>query len=149
MSSFHGDTVTTTVNKLIEVCYTYSDFNGCQDKVNFDFTFKTPEGMHFYVYDWKEEILNDLTPEQLKAVFPPITRKNFVVRRSWEGRNQEITFTNNKGQTIKYNHDEVLKVMLPKLNISPNWLKRGYWSQSTNLPTSVRHLGEILSTTEK
>lgn len=97
----------------------------------------------------KEKMLKELTPEQLKAVYPPIERKNFVVRKSWYGRNQEITFTNNKGQTIKYNHDEVLKVMLPKLNISPNWLKRGYWSQSTNLPTSVRHLGEILSTTEK
>jgi hypothetical protein len=60
MSSFHGDTVTTTANKLIEACYTYSDFNGCQDKVNFDFTFKTPEGMHFYVYDWKEYRTIDL-----------------------------------------------------------------------------------------
>jgi len=54
MSSFHGDTVTTTVNKLIEVCYTCSDNNNGEDKVNFDFGFKTPEGMHFYVYDWKE-----------------------------------------------------------------------------------------------
>ena len=94
----------------------------------------------------QEQLLKELTPEQLKAVFPPITRKNFVVRKSWYGRNQEITFTNNKGQTIKYNHDEVLKVMLPKLNILPNWLKRGYWSQNTNLPSNVRHLGEILST---
>jgi len=60
MSSFHGDTVTTTANKLIEVCYTYSDFNGCMDKVNFDFTFITPPGTHFYVYDWKEYRTIDL-----------------------------------------------------------------------------------------
>ena len=97
----------------------------------------------------KEEMLKELTLEQLKVIFPPIVRKNFVVRKSWQGRNQIITFTNNKGQTIRYNHDEVLKVMLPKLNILPNWIKRGYWSQSTNLPTNVRHLGEIISTTEK
>lgn len=54
MSSFHGDTVTTTASKLMEVCYTCSDSNGCGDKVNFDFSFNTPDGMDFYVYDWKE-----------------------------------------------------------------------------------------------
>jgi len=94
----------------------------------------------------KEELLKELTPEQLAAVFPPIKRKNFVVRESWRGRNQIITFTNKKGQTIKYNHDAVLKVMLPKLSISPNWIKRKYWSQSTDLPTIARHLGEVIET---
>jgi hypothetical protein len=34
--------------------------------------------------------------------------------------------------------------MLPKLSIMPCWIKRGYWSQSTNLPTNVRHLAEII-----
>ena len=70
-------------------------------------------------------------------------KKNFVVRKSWLGRNQIITFVNNKNQKVTYNHDEVLKVMLPKLSIMPCWIKRGYWSQSTNLPTNVRHLGEF------
>ena len=95
-----------------------------------------------------------MSNEEKATIFPPITRANFVVRKSWLGRNQIITFNSKATKTkpsvkVTYNHDEVLKVMLPKLNISPNWLKRGYWSQSTNLPTSVRHLGEILSTTEK
>ena len=27
--------------------------------------------------------------------------------------------------------------MLPQLKLSPNWLKRKYWSQSTNLPKIV------------
>ena len=76
-------------------------------------------------------------------IFPPMIKKNFVVRKSWLGRNQIITFVNNKNQKVTYNHDEVLKVMLPKLNIMPCWIKRGYWSQSTNLPTNVRHLGEF------
>ena len=71
-------------------------------------------------------------------VFPPIERKNFVVRKSWYGRNQIITFVNNKNQKITYNHDEVLKIMLPKLNIMPCWIKRGYWSQSTDMPSNVR-----------
>ena len=86
------------------------------------------------------ENIKKLTKAELKEVFPPITRKNFVVRKSWMGRNQIITFTNNKNHRITYNHDEVLKVMLPKLNILPCSIKRGYWSQSTDMPTNVRKI---------
>ena len=78
--------------------------------------------------------ISKLSKKELAEIFPPITRKNFVVRKSWLGRNQIITFTNNKGQTITYNHDEALKVMLPKLSILPCFKKRGYWSQSTYAP---------------
>jgi hypothetical protein len=95
-----------------------------------------------------QEILTNaianMSNEDKALVFPPIVRKNFVVRKSWLGRNQIITFVNNKKQTVTYNHDEVLKVMLPKLSIMPCWIKRGYWSQSTNLPTNVRHLAEFV-----
>jgi len=90
------------------------------------------------------QALTNMSNEEKALIFPPITRKNFVVRKSWLGRNQTITFVNNKNQVVTYNHDEVLKVMLPKLNIMPCWIKRGYWSQSTNLPTNVRHLAEIV-----
>jgi len=84
-----------------------------------------------------------LSPEELAAIYPPIERANFVVRKSWLGRNQIITFVNNKNQRITYNHDEVLKVMLPKLSIMPCWIKREYWSQSTDMPSNVRHLAKI------
>ena len=84
------------------------------------------------------QAISKLSKKELKEIFPPITRKNFVVRKSLYGRNQIITFVNNKNVKITYNHDEVLKVMLPKLNIMPCWLKRGYWSQSTDMPTNVR-----------
>jgi len=91
-----------------------------------------------------KELINqaiaNMSDEDKAKVFPPITRKNFVVRKTWLGRNQVITFVNNKKQTVTYNHDEVLNEMLPKLSIMPCWIKRGYWSQSTNLPTTVRHL---------
>ena len=94
-----------------------------------------------------KELINQaiasMSDEDKAKVFPPITRKNFVVRKTWLGRNQVITFVNNKKQTVTYNHDEVLNQMLPKLSIMPCWIKRGYWSQSTNLPTTVRHLAEI------
>jgi hypothetical protein len=88
--------------------------------------------------------IKSMTNEEKSLIFPPITRKNFVVRKSWLGRNQMITFINNKDQVVTYNHDTVLEAMLPKLNIMPCWIKRGYWSQSTNLPTNVRHLAEIV-----
>ena len=86
------------------------------------------------------ENIQKLTKEELKEIFPPITRKNFVVRKSWLGRNQIISFVNNKNVKITYNHDEVLKVMLPKLSVLPCWLKRGYWSQSTDMPKNVRDI---------
>ena len=88
--------------------------------------------------------IKSMTNEEKSLIFPPITRKNFVVRKSWLGRNQVITFINNKDQVVTYNHDTVLEAMLPKLNIMPCWIKRGYWSQSTNLPVNVRHLAEIV-----
>jgi predicted KAP-like P-loop ATPase len=94
-----------------------------------------------------KELLADaiaaLTPEQLALIYPPIQRANFVVRKSWMGRNQVITFINNKNQRVTYNHDEVLQVMLPKLSIMPCWIKREYWSQSTDMPANVRHLATI------
>ena len=94
-----------------------------------------------------KELINqaiaNMSDEDKAKVFPPITRKNFVVRKTWLGRNQVITFVNNKKQTVTYNHDEILNEMLPKLSIMPCWIKRGYWSQSTNLPTTVRHLAEF------
>jgi hypothetical protein len=89
------------------------------------------------------QAIANMTNEEKAKIFPPIERKNFVVRKSWLGRNQIITFVNNKNQKVTYNHDVILEAMLPKLNIMPCWIKRGYWSQSTNLPTNVRHLAEF------
>ena len=89
------------------------------------------------------EAISKLSPEDLALIYPPIERANFVVRKSWLGRNQVITFVNNKNQKITYNHDEVLKVMLPKLNLMPCWIKREYWSQSTDMPSNVRHLAQV------
>ena len=90
----------------------------------------------------------NMSTEEKALIFPPIERKNFVVRKSWLGRNQVITFVNNKKQQVTYNHDVVLTAMLPKLSIMPCWIKRGYWSQSTNMPTNVRSLAEFVELEE-
>ena len=91
--------------------------------------------------------IKNLDKKTLSEIFPPITRNNFVVRKNWYGRNQVITFHTKATKTkpsvkVTYNHDEVLKIMLPKLSIMPCWIKRGYWSQSTDMPSNVRHLSE-------
>ena len=83
------------------------------------------------------QALKTMSNKEKAEAFPPIERANFVIRESWLGRNQKITFTNKKGQTITYDHDKALEAMKPTLQFSPNWLKRKYWSQSTNAPTPV------------
>lgn len=37
------------------------------------------------------QALTNMSNEEKALIFPPITRKNFVVRKSWLGRNQVIT----------------------------------------------------------
>ena len=88
-----------------------------------------------------------MTNEEKATIFPPITRANFVVRKSWLGRNQIITFNTKATKTkpslkVTYNHDEVLNLMLPQLNIMPYCIKRRYWSQSTDMPANTRHLSD-------
>jgi hypothetical protein len=90
-----------------------------------------------------QNAIANLSNEEKALIYPPIERQNFVVRKSWLGRNQIISFVNNKGVKITYNHDEVLNVMLPKLSIMPCWIKREYWSQSTDIPSNVRHLAQV------
>ena len=95
-----------------------------------------------------QKALSTMTNDQKAKMFPPLTRKNFVVRESWLGRNQMITFINNKNQKVTYNHDVILEFMLPRLQLQACWIKRKYWSQSTNLPSTVRHLAEITEATK-
>ena len=38
-----------------------------------------------------------------------MTLKRFVIRKSLIGKDVIITFTNKKGEVVKYNHDEVYK----------------------------------------
>tara|TARA_B100000768_G_C11036926_1_gene272543 strand:+ start:130 stop:450 length:321 start_codon:yes stop_codon:yes gene_type:complete len=95
-----------------------------------------------------QKALKTMSNEDKAKVWPPITRANFVVRESWLGRNQQITFINNKNQTVTYCHDTILNAMLPKLQLQACWIKRKYWSQSTNLPSTVRHLATITEATK-
>ncbi len=85
-----------------------------------------------------QETVSKLTPTEKRAIFPPKTMKNFVVRKSWYGRGQIIHFTNKKGVTITYDHDIALDIMRARLELMPAWSKYGYWSQSTDIPLVLR-----------
>jgi len=92
-----------------------------------------------------QETVSKLSDAEKLAIFPPKTMKNFVVRKSWYGRNQVIKFTpkptvlDPTPKEITYNHDIALDLMLPSLKHKGAWEKYGYWSQSTNIPLVLRH----------
>lgn len=60
-TSFHGITIKTTVNNLIEILDGEPQYyeNGGSDKVNVEFICETNEGNSFTIYDWKEYSILD------------------------------------------------------------------------------------------
>ena len=92
-----------------------------------------------------QETISKMSVEEKAVIYPPKTMKNFVVRKSWYGRNQVIKFTpkpttlDPNPKELTYNHDIVLDLMLPSLEHKGAWKKYGYWSQSTNIPLLLRH----------
>jgi len=65
--------------------------------------------------------------------------KRFVVRKSLIGKNQVITFTNKKGDTIKYNHDKVYEIMKETLTKLPCWEKYKSYTATNNIPMVLRN----------
>ena len=56
MSSFHGQTITTTVNKLIEALgQPIYENNSGEDKTNFEWEFIVDD-FTVFIYDWKEYV---------------------------------------------------------------------------------------------
>lgn len=101
-----------------------------------------------------QETISALSLEEKRAIFPPKQMKNFVVRKSWYGRAQIIEFTSKAtktkpAKTYRYDHDVVLDIMRPFLEHKGAWEKYGYWSQSTDLPTILRHRKDLLGETPK
>ncbi len=60
------------------------------------------------------------------------------MRKSLIGTNTVITFTNKKGDTYTYNHDDVYSVNQEKLENMDCWHKYGNYTNSNNLPTWAR-----------
>ena len=66
--------------------------------------------------------------------------KRFVVRKSLVGKNQVIEVTFKNGNTAKYNHDEVFKVMKTKLEKMNCWAKYKTYTSSSSMPVITRDL---------
>ena len=67
-----------------------------------------------------------------------LTTKRFVIRKSLIGKNVLITFTNKKGDTYSYNHDDVYSVNQEKLESMECFQKYGNYTNSNNLPVWAR-----------
>ena len=83
-------------------------------------------------------LYSKLSKSELAEIFPPITRNNFVVRDNWYGRNQIITFVNNKGQQITYNHDEVYNKNKKRFDSMNCFQKYKSYTNTNNIPTFCR-----------
>ena len=64
--------------------------------------------------------------------------KRFVVRQSLIGKNVTFEFTNKKGDTITYNHDEVFSIMKDTLTNLNCWSKYKSYTATNNIPLVLR-----------
>ena len=69
-----------------------------------------------------------------------LTTKRFVIRKSLIGKNTIITFTNKKGDTISYNHDEVYNTHKKRFDEMPCFDKYKSYTNSNNIPAFARNL---------
>jgi len=69
-----------------------------------------------------------------------LTTKRFVIRKSLIGKNVLITFTNKKGDTYSYNHDDVYSVNQEKLETMECFQKYGNYTNSNVIPKWCREL---------
>jgi len=69
-----------------------------------------------------------------------LTTKRFVIRKSLIGKNTIITFTNKKGDTISYNHDEVYNTHKDRFDSMNCFDKYKSYTNSNNMPAFARNL---------
>ena len=64
----------------------------------------------------------------------------FVIRKSLIGKNTIITFTNKKGITMSYNHDEVYNTHKDRFEAMNCFAKYKSYTNSNNIPAFCRNL---------
>ena len=67
-----------------------------------------------------------------------ITTKRFVIRKSLIGTNTVITFTNKKGNSVTYNHDEVYNKNKKRFDSMNCFQKYKSYTNTNNIPTFCR-----------
>lgn len=67
-----------------------------------------------------------------------MTTKRFVIRKNLVGKNVTIKFTNKKGETFKYNHDEVYNANKKKLESMNCFQKYKSYTATNNVPSFAK-----------
>ena len=62
----------------------------------------------------------------------------FVIRKSLLGKKEVIEFTTKKGETFKYNHDEVYKANKERFENMECFKKYKSYTATNNVPTFAR-----------
>jgi hypothetical protein len=69
-----------------------------------------------------------------------IKTNRFVIRKTLIGKNQIITFTNKKGVTYMYNHDEVYNLHKDRFEAMECFAKYKNYTNSNAMPAFCRDL---------
>ena len=72
-----------------------------------------------------------------------LTTKRFVIRKSLLDTNTVITFTNKKGVTFTYDHDEIYSTFQEKFESMPCFQEYKSYTNSNTVPKFCRDLAEI------
>jgi len=72
-----------------------------------------------------------------------ITTKRFVIRKTLIGTDTTISFTNKKGVTYKYNHDEIYSTHQERFESMPCFQQYGNYTNSNAVPAFARNLSEV------
>lgn len=63
-----------------------------------------------------------------------VVKKRFVISKGMLGKGLTVEFTNRKGETYKYNHDEVFALNQERLLSMPCFNEYGNYTNSNKLP---------------
>ena len=66
--------------------------------------------------------------------------KRFVIRKSLIGKNVVIEFTNNKGEDVKYNHDDVYNTHKDRFNSMNCFEKYKSYTNTNCMPKFCRDM---------
>ncbi len=72
-----------------------------------------------------------------------LTTKRFVIRKSLLDTNTIITFTNKKGVTFTYDHDEIYSTFQEKFESMPCFQEYKSYTNSNTVPKFCRELSTI------
>ena len=69
-----------------------------------------------------------------------MTLKRFVIRKSLIGKGEVIEFVNKKGETVKYNHDEVYMTHQERFDSMACVLKYKSYTNTNAMPAFCRDM---------